>query len=226
MNAISFSLFGNDPRYAVGAMRNISLAKQLFPGWEVLFYTDNTLPDNVASELNEHKNVRLMKHGEDFDSRTIGYYWRFLAAMDKRYQAVIFRDVDSRLLKRDQEAVDVWLASDKSFHIIRDHPYHTSPIMPGAWGIRNHSISKLMGTFLDSYAMRNIPKAEAAFLQTYMWPLAKDDSVVHDPFFTQSPFPSERKGGEFIGQSFDEHDQPNQDFIRALSAKPKIVPWL
>jgi len=226
MKAISFAFFGPDPRYSVGAMRNAALAKQLFPGWEVVFYTDNTVPASVISELSQLDNVRVLIHGTDFQSNALGYYWRFIAAADPRYEAIIFRDVDSRLLQRDVDAVNAWLATDKQFHIIRDHPYHTSPMMPGAWGLRPSEVSKMIPVFLDAYAMRNVPRAEAFFLQTYLYPVAKHDSVVHDPFFEQKDFPNPRQGGEFISQSFDENDVPNQDFINALNKPPKLVPWL
>jgi hypothetical protein len=84
----------------------------------------------------------------------------------------------------------------------------------------------MIPVFLNSYAMRNVPRAEAAFLQTYIYPIAKPDSVVHDPFFEQKDFPNPRQGGEFVGQSFDENDVPNHDFINALNRPPKLVPWL
>jgi hypothetical protein len=34
------------------------------------------------------------------------------------------RDSDSPLISREKEAVTEWLASNKSFHIMRDHPVH------------------------------------------------------------------------------------------------------
>jgi hypothetical protein len=34
------------------------------------------------------------------------------------------RDSDSRIVPREMEAVGEWLAGDRSFHIMRDHPHH------------------------------------------------------------------------------------------------------
>lgn len=34
------------------------------------------------------------------------------------------RDSDSAITSREEEAVGEWLASNKSFHIMRDHPAH------------------------------------------------------------------------------------------------------
>jgi len=39
-NIISFSLWGNDPMYWKGAVKNIKLAKELYPGFICRFYVD------------------------------------------------------------------------------------------------------------------------------------------------------------------------------------------
>jgi hypothetical protein len=46
------------------------------------------------------------------------------------------RDLDSALTQRERDAVNVWLASNKSFHSMRDHPMHGVPMLGGMWGFR------------------------------------------------------------------------------------------
>lgn len=41
-----------------------------------------------------------------------------------------------KLLEREAEAVKEWLSENKTFHVLRDHPHHTAPIMGGLWGAR------------------------------------------------------------------------------------------
>ena len=41
-NIISFSLWGDDAKYWVGALRNIELARKLYPGWQIRFYIDES----------------------------------------------------------------------------------------------------------------------------------------------------------------------------------------
>jgi hypothetical protein len=41
------------------------------------------------------------------------------------------RDSDSRIIPREEEAVRDWLASNKTYHIMRDHPAHCIPILGG-----------------------------------------------------------------------------------------------
>ena len=44
------------------------------------------------------------------------------------------RDLDSRVTEREAAAVHEWLKSNKTLHSMRDHPWHTVPIMGGGWG--------------------------------------------------------------------------------------------
>ena len=46
----------------------------------------------------------------------------------------ISRDLDSRINDRELAAVHEWLESNKTLHSMRDHPWHTVPIMGGGWG--------------------------------------------------------------------------------------------
>jgi hypothetical protein len=51
--------------------------------------------------------------------------------IDEMVDTVMSRDSDSRIIHREEEAVREWLASDKIFHIMRDHPYHCQNILAG-----------------------------------------------------------------------------------------------
>lgn len=41
------------------------------------------------------------------------------------------RDADSRIIPREEAAVREWLTTDRIFHVMRDHPYHCTPILGG-----------------------------------------------------------------------------------------------
>ena len=50
---ISFSLWGDDPKYTIGAIRNAELAKTVYPGWVPRFYcAKNSVPENIINQLN------------------------------------------------------------------------------------------------------------------------------------------------------------------------------
>ena len=46
------------------------------------------------------------------------------------------RDLDSRLSDREQGAVQDWLDSNKSVHVMRDHINHDFPMVGCCWGTR------------------------------------------------------------------------------------------
>ena len=47
-----------------------------------------------------------------------------LPMLDDMVDTLMSRDSDSVIITREQDAVAEWLASNKTFHIMRDHPYH------------------------------------------------------------------------------------------------------
>ena len=48
----------------------------------------------------------------------------------------ISRDLDSIFTDREYEAVQEWLDSDASIHVMRDHPRHVAPMVGCAWGTK------------------------------------------------------------------------------------------
>ena len=41
---VSYGLYGSNPKYTTGAIRNAELVKIYFPGWVARFYVDDTVP--------------------------------------------------------------------------------------------------------------------------------------------------------------------------------------
>ena len=48
---ISFSLWGDNPKYCVGVIKNILLAYKHFPGWIVHVYYDDTVPNEILDHI-------------------------------------------------------------------------------------------------------------------------------------------------------------------------------
>ena len=46
------------------------------------------------------------------------------------------RDLDSRPSQREVDAVNDWLPSGKTYHIMRDNPVHNTKILGGAFGMQ------------------------------------------------------------------------------------------
>ena len=112
---ISYSLWGDNPRYTENIFRNFPAREKYYPDWEV-----NILYQNISDEIYhrlEKENCTLK------DSSSIVWhpmFTRFLPADDTDIDAVIFRDTDSILNYREKRAVDEWLQSGKVLHSKRN----------------------------------------------------------------------------------------------------------
>ena len=51
MKVISFSLYGDNPIYTIGCIKNAKLKKDLFDGWKMWVYYNDTVPKNILDEL-------------------------------------------------------------------------------------------------------------------------------------------------------------------------------
>jgi hypothetical protein len=205
-DVIAFSLWGSNPRYTAGAVRNAELARTIYPGWTCRFYVSSSVPASIVGRLAEMPNTELIGMEEAPDWR--GLLWRFLPAADEHVRTLLVRDADSRLNERERAAVDAWLASDRDVHIMRDHPHHTTPILGGMWGVRRGRLWNMRGLLAkftrDVYEWQ----ADQDFLRDLVYPLVVRHALVHDSRRAGSNFPHRRQGDEFVGQVFDEHDRP------------------
>jgi len=204
---IAFSLWGDNPKYTIGAIKNAEIAMSEWIGWQCTFYVGNDVPQSILGELLHLKcNIYNMNN-----SGWNGMFWRFFAADSDNI--VISRDTDSRLGLREKAAVDEWLASNKDFHIMRDHPYHKTEILGGMWGTRNGLLKGITnaiceydkGEFDDKY------QVDQNFLREIVYPKIKDKAMVHDEFFEKKPFPMNappRTSMYFVGQVYDYAERP------------------
>jgi len=213
VKVISFSLWGDDPTYTVGAIKNAELAKKIFPGWECWYYVGKSVPEEITIALSGMDNCRVfeMESEGNWDSM----FWRFEAAAHEGVEVMLSRDTDSRLNHREKAAVDEWLNHPQAeFHIMRDHPWHTTEILGGMWGARDGVVKHMphwIKSFITSIESRgsNYWQVDQDFLKEVVYPKVKDTALVHDAgVYQYNPFPTPRKGKYFVGQAFDEHDNP------------------
>ena len=153
---ISFSLWGDAPIYNVGAIRNAEMSPEIYPGWICRFYLGSDVPQETENKLKEFNHVEVVNMDEENDWQ--GMFWRFFAVNNEEdIDYVIFRDTDSRLTFREYEAVTEWVVSEKYLHIMRDHPYHSEPIMGGMWGCKPKEIINKINE--EVYRRHELPEA-------------------------------------------------------------------
>ena len=212
---ISFSLWGTNPIYNIGAIRNAELAKLIYPDWTCRFYCGQSVPNSIINELKKFKNVEIVLMEEDGD--WTGMFWRFYACEDS--DIMISRDTDSRLSEREKLAVDEWISSDKDFHIMRDHPYHTTEILGGMWGVRN-GLLKNMKQLINDYTKGDFWQVDQNFLREKIYPLVVNNSFTHDTYFNYNTnskqFPSKSINKEFVGDVFDENENRHPEYYKFI----------
>ncbi|MDI1443847.1 glycosyltransferase [Polyangium sp. 6x1] len=218
---IAFSLWGTQPRYTVGAIRNAELAQEIYPGWTCRFYVATSVPEEILAALAALPNTEIVRTGLPGD--WTGMFWRFLAAADSDVDVVLSRDTDSRLSWRERAAVDEWLRSTGDFHIMRDHPSHNVHILGGMWGARNGLLRDMVER-VRAYRKSNRYGVDQDFLRAQVYPLVQGRACVHDEFFERRPFPTPRNGFEFVGEPFDEADRPlDERHTRNIAAALSVV---
>lgn len=202
---ICFSLWGNDPKYTVGAIRNAELAHSIYPQWKTVFYVGNDVHENTLVQIEKAEGELIFMN----DSGWNGMFWRFLGADSE--DVYLCRDADSRLNTREAVAVQAWLNSDKDFHIMRDHPFHRIEILGGTWGCRN-GILKGLSDKIKEYKKGeydNKYQVDQNFLKEIVYPIVRYKAMVHDEFFERKPFPTKRKNKyDFVGQVFNHLEEP------------------
>lgn len=182
-NVIAFSLWGDKQIYYEGARQNAIIARAVYPGWQCRFYCNDTVPATFREELARlGAQVAMMEsHGKSaFD----GLFWRFLTANDENVDRYLIRDCDSLVNFKERIAVDAWLASDKHFHLMRDHPAHCVLILAGLWGgVRGAlpSLSPLLNDYLKKHKADRFN--DQSFLIQYVWPYMKQSYLAHDSVY-------------------------------------------
>jgi len=210
---ISFSLWGNDPKYLIGALENIKLQKQLYPSWVCRFYVHDSVPPLAIRELMKGKAEIIYKSGNlGHNMNKPGMFWRFDVLKDPEVERFIIRDADSRLGQREKNAVVDWIRSSKNFHIIRDHKFHSTRIMGGMWGATREIAKKIdYDNLLEQFnkiEQKSIYGSDQDFLAQFIYPLIKNDCLIHDEFYfykdeTVRRIPHIRIGEEFIGKPIE-----------------------
>ena len=95
---VSFSLYGSDDFYNIGALENARLMKTIYPNWTMRVYCDSQC--TVRKEL-EAYGCNIYNGLKDIPQTC----WRFLAASDSKVDRIIFRDDKGIILIFDRYSI-------------------------------------------------------------------------------------------------------------------------
>jgi GR25 family glycosyltransferase involved in LPS biosynthesis len=179
---ISFCLWGDIPRYTIGSIKNAEIARKYYPDFECWFYIhEPTVPKEIVHGLERMDNVKIILKDDASIKTNLFMAWRFEAIDNEDVEINMSRDVDTRILPREILAVRKWLATEKTFHIMRDSPCHYNKIMGGMFGTR-----KIKGITwkeeIIKYFNTKPFENDQIFLEDVIYGRVKTDSVIHDEF--------------------------------------------
>jgi len=233
---ISMSLYGKDPRYTWGVIRNAQLVPVYLPEWTLRVYvTADPAPSKLAVPPRIISKLRLL--GAEIVTvptlnSTEPRNWRLLAVIDEQMDYFLVRDADARLSEREAAAVREWMsATEKTesraiIHCIRDHPKHANQaIVDGLWGGRPRLLFERMKKNFTDVLDVSFLSASSKIVREVLWPAVADVAYCHDsvspcdlwaPASSRHPFPTARSSQEYLGQKFDEHQQLVSDDANQL----------
>ena len=137
---VSFSLYGNfsnketHERY-VKAMESVAgQVHSAYPDWIIRIYTtaENGLILKKTFETEKYVDICPVESVIDEArpylvnkaDKMFPMVWRFLPLLDPMVDLFMSRDADSFIFEREIVAVQEWLNSTATFHIMRDHQRH------------------------------------------------------------------------------------------------------
>jgi hypothetical protein len=223
---ISFSLFGSQPLYCEGALRNALLVESIYPGWQCRFYVDQSVPQRYIQNLEASGAEIIPMPAASGLAR--GLFWRFLVAADPEVERFVVRDADSRLNGRERAAVEEWIGSGRSFHIMRDHRQHNARVMGGMWGGVGGRLT-MMQALIDRWGEFGPKGRDQEFLRDIVYPLMGEDYLCHDSFghFSDAaPFPAHPLcvGTLHVGQVISIHRPRIADWENAIGLARSLPP--
>ena len=209
---ISFSLYGSIPMYCEGAVKNAKIKNSIYgKDWESWFYVYEDVPTNYVNEIKQYAdNVIIIT--KDFYMKN-GTFWRFLPLMDNSVKTLITRDLDSRLNTKELHLVNEWLASGKTFHIMRDGVPHIMPFMAGCIGFQKplpfdfQDLLSKTSMFWEINRYNN----DQLFLAHCIYPLTVNNRIVHDTFnhYELDGFRRLERTERFIGEKLFSDGTPD-----------------
>ena len=213
---ISFSLWGDNPTYNIGAIKNAELAKEFYPDFECWFYIhQETVPEYTIKKLQEFDNTKIIFKIGDLN-KIKPMMWRFESIDDLEVEIMMSRDTDSRFLLREKLAVDEWLNSKTLFHIMRDHPHHNFAILGGMFGTKKIPQLPSWSNVMKNFIQEGDRNYDQNFLRDYIYPIIKNNSTIHASFHKMEPhaknFPiNYRRELYFVGE-YVYHDNSRSDY--------------
>ena len=211
---ISFSIEMDTDDNIACALRNLVLASELLPDWNVRFYVNN--------QFSTHNIELLLTYGAQVvlvDSNSINLssiFWAYLVADDPLITHFLVRSIKHRLSPRQVPLIWQWEDQSMYFHTIRDRPWHVGKaLVADLVGAKRLSLcAHLEATVYNLLLMatqHGIGDVNQ-FLNDVLWPMIQEHVVSHDSISAYQwnnsiPFDKLMHDELKIGQIYDQYEQ-------------------
>ena len=162
IKVIAYALYGRDARYYQSIFSVIKAARQLFPEWVLrvyydedsidasiicqaeCFFNDESDDDSKVDFCNVNKlpyvdsTLRATWQAKYMHAMT----WRWLPLGDHFVDFMASRDIDSYLIERERDSVNVWLRGNTVFHVMRGEIYYNFCITKYSSKIKHNNASR------------------------------------------------------------------------------------
>jgi hypothetical protein len=218
----SFCVYKDNPKYTIGAIRNAEQYTKEYTTHKILFYVRNDVPQEIINQIQKNNGIVIKTlYLPDW----FMMFTRFLPLEYSEFNSS--RDTDCRLSKREIHVNNEFFKSSKQFHIIRDHPYHSTEILGGLWSTQNYNIHNLRFLILD-FCLKNMNKEKVCmghdqnFLKHYIFPIInKNEILTHDNYFNYTSNKNKitipRINKEYLGEAFDENEQIDMSLRQVIN---------
>jgi GT2 family glycosyltransferase len=221
MKVISFCLWGNKPIYNQGLIENLKLSQIYYPDWTIWIYIHSkSVPIQTIAQISLFPNIKIIFKTEEEIRPKRNMLWRFEPADDPQVTHFMSRDTDSRISPREVFAVYEWLESEKTLHIMRDHPQHYNKILGGMFGLKCEKLIIAKNPNLtwreeveNFYKFKTENEDDQNFLEIMLYNKFLNDCIIHDEIKRYEgtyckPFPIQyEKSCHFVGCYVNEYNQ-------------------
>lgn len=194
MNAISYSLFGEDnykdrnrfvfDKYVLGLYFNVRMNMLIYRDWQMVLFVENTVYDihyyrNYIDALREISGMDV--YIVDTAPKCEAMLWRMIPLFSDKYENVICRDLDGLTCNREASAVRKAIKDNVKFHVIHDNSAHGG-MMGGLVGFNvqafkdqfpywNNFASMVQGERLDTHG------TDQDFMNRKIYPKIKNELI-------------------------------------------------
>lgn len=179
MKVFTFCIYGSNPKYCEGLVRNLETIQKEFPDFHTWIIAGNDVPQSYMDKYNTFKNVNIIKSNET-GHRLMCY--RFFPIDFPQVDIMFVRDADSRIGHRDKWCINEFIESKYNIFTIRDHPNHGTSIMGGQWGMKKIDglkITSMYKKYKEQVEVLDAYQVDQTFLRMCIYRFYKDQFIAY-----------------------------------------------